>query len=142
MQRFDNLPWNPTTMKFNIGSTEVVDLGSSGCTSSRKCGPCEGDCDSDNDCQSGLKCYQRTNSGQTVPGCDRTGYVKSTSDHDYCYARCFTIGGSVPQGTPCVFPFNYNGLSYSMCTEINNNGVPWCSTTASYSGKWGNCRCN
>ena len=40
-------------------------------------GRCEGDCDSDRDCDHGLKCFQR-GPGKSVPGC-RGG----SSDHSY-----------------------------------------------------------
>jgi hypothetical protein len=42
---------------------------------------CEGDCDSDSDCASGLKCLQR-NGGEKVPGCNGN----DNSRTDYCYA--------------------------------------------------------
>merc|ERR1739841_128709 len=42
-------------------------------------GKCQGDCDTDSDCASGLKCWQR--SGYTdIPGCTGTG----KKDWDYC----------------------------------------------------------
>jgi hypothetical protein len=61
-------------------STALVDLGSSGCTNSAPCANnCEGDCDSDAQCASGLVCFQR--SGTTaVPGCTGIG----TTNWDYC----------------------------------------------------------
>ena len=62
----------------------VVDKGVDGCNSS-PCGECEGDCDHDSQCKGDLRCFQRTSSTQTVPGCENIGYVKSTGDHDYCY---------------------------------------------------------
>ena len=40
---------------------------------------CEGDCDSDEDCQPGLICYQR-DGYHPVPYC----FLDGTSDHDYC----------------------------------------------------------
>jgi hypothetical protein len=49
-----------------------------------------------------------------------------------------TIGGSAAAGTPCHFPFNYQGV-HTGCTAASNNGVLWCSTTAEYEGQWGNC---
>ena len=65
--------------------TAVVDKGGSGCSSSNRCTACEGDCDSDSDCATGLACFQRNSASDMVPGCAATGYVKSSSDHDYCY---------------------------------------------------------
>jgi hypothetical protein len=44
-------------------------------------GECEGDCDRDSDCASGLKCFQRTGS-ETVPGC--TGDRRSWRNRDFC----------------------------------------------------------
>ena len=58
--------------------------GASGCTSGNKCGVCEGDCDNDNDCKSGLKCFQRSSSSTKVPGCDKGG-PGDIGTHDYCY---------------------------------------------------------
>jgi hypothetical protein len=43
-------------------------------------GRCEGDCDSDADCDTGLVCFQRSGT-QGVPGCEGTG----DSGDDYCY---------------------------------------------------------
>ena len=41
----------------------------------------------------------------------------------------------------CVFPFKYDGTSYSSCTEAGANGL-WCATST-YSGgsvkTWGFC---
>ena len=45
----------------------------------RNYGVCEGDCDSDADCQPGLRCVQ-LNSGNRVPGCSG----RSVDDYDYC----------------------------------------------------------
>ena len=59
-------------------------------------------------------------------------------------APCFTIGGTVPAQTPCAFPFEYNGTSYSECTEWipGERGIFWCSTTSEYDGWWGECVCD
>nr|CAA67702.1 alpha 2 frustulin [Cylindrotheca fusiformis] len=45
-------------------------------------GRCEGDCDKDSDCGSGLKCYQRTENFKAVPGC--SGGAQDSSFFDYC----------------------------------------------------------
>eukprot|EP00980_Cylindrotheca_fusiformis_P012035 scaffold2856_cov103-Cylindrotheca_fusiformis.AAC.1 len=44
-------------------------------------GLCEGDCDSDKDCESGLICYQR-NANESVRGC--SGGKTDGSRTDYC----------------------------------------------------------
>ena len=55
---------------------------------------------------------------------------------------CNTNGGSHPN-VPCVFPFIYKGTTYNECTDVDNNGVPWCATQtlddAYVPGYWGNC---
>jgi hypothetical protein len=65
------------------GDLELQYLGGSGCKSSKKCGECQGDCDSDNDCSNGLKCFQR-NKGESVPGCAGTAHSDKS---DYCYNK-------------------------------------------------------
>lgn len=44
-------------------------------------------------------------------------------------------------GGACVFPFVYDGHTYSSCTGVDNSGTPWCSKTADYDadGEWGEC---
>lgn len=48
-----------------------------------KCGRCEGDCDSDSDCQSGLICFQRS-WAESVPGCSGAGGSRDVLGKDYC----------------------------------------------------------
>ena len=58
------------------GTTDyVIDAG-------HKFGLCEGDCDSDSDCQPGLRCFQRDDT-DSVPGCAGGG-SDDNSDVDYC----------------------------------------------------------
>eukprot|EP01047_Picozoa_sp_COSAG01_P027209 COSAG01_NODE_1788_length_9229_cov_55.522125_4_plen_833_part_00 len=66
-------------------STHLVNKGGSGCTSSKKCGQCDGDCDGDTDCMPGLKCFQR-NDKTVVPGCIAGG-PGDVKGYDYCYSR-------------------------------------------------------
>eukprot|EP01047_Picozoa_sp_COSAG01_P027792 COSAG01_NODE_1846_length_9050_cov_10.563991_6_plen_434_part_00 len=55
--------------------------GWSGCSRWRPCAECQGDCDRDSECKSGLKCFQR--SGYTkVPTC---GSSSGRRHADYCY---------------------------------------------------------
>merc|ERR1719215_313964 len=77
----------PTTEK---ATTEAMttegalqNLGGSGCTSSSKCGRCQGDCDRDSDCDAGLFCFQRDSSSQVVPGC-KAGGIGDVGAYDYC----------------------------------------------------------
>ena len=63
---------------------KLVNKGGNGCTASRKCATCAGDCDRDDDCQLGLKCWQRSSSESIVPGCVAGGRG-DVGSHDYCY---------------------------------------------------------
>ena len=48
-----------------------------------KCERCSGDCDSDDDCEEGLVCFQRSK-GQYVPGCSwGAGLHNLINDWDY-----------------------------------------------------------
>ena len=47
-------------------------------------------------------------------------------------------------GKACVFPFTYNGVTYSECTTADNDGHFWCATEVDAAGevpdnKWGEC---
>ena len=48
------------------------------------CNKCEGDCDSDDDCEGDLKCFQRSDSGP-VPGCAGNGGSLDMNKQDICY---------------------------------------------------------
>jgi len=61
----------------------MQNLGGSGCTAKKKCSECRGDCDSDKDCQTGLKCHQRNNK-MKVPGC-KSGGKGDANTYDFCY---------------------------------------------------------
>eukprot|EP01047_Picozoa_sp_COSAG01_P028756 COSAG01_NODE_1944_length_8831_cov_18.803023_5_plen_583_part_00 len=45
-----------------------------------KCGRCEGDCDNDDECATGLRCFQRDMPTQQIPGC--TGYNPDDNNDD------------------------------------------------------------
>ena len=56
-----------------------------------------------------------------------------------------TTGGTASEGSACVFPFEYEGVSYNSCTHAGCTGAGcshWCSTTDVYSDQWGNCVCS
>ena len=52
-----------------------------------------------------------------------------------------TTGGSVPEGTPCCFPFVYNEVKYDDCTSVGHTRS-WCAVDSVYRENpklWGNC---
>ena len=64
---------------------------------------------------------------------------------NYTIQGCGTKNGPVAK-KPCVFPFNYNDISYTKCTR-DHHDQPWCSTEVDgygkhVKGKWGNCDSN
>lgn len=54
-------------------------------------GECEGDCDNDAQCESGLKCHKRS-SGGPVPGCadSESSEANGSDKSDYCIREVFT----------------------------------------------------
>lgn len=66
-----------------VADVTLNNKGSSGCTERSPCAVCQGDCDSDMDCNPGLKCFQR-NGKEKVPGCD-TGGSGDSNGYDFCY---------------------------------------------------------
>jgi len=69
--------------KPNPSALPLVSFGSSPAKAMLPLSTCEGDCDTDGDCSSGLKCFQR-NGKVSVPGCTAGG-SGDRSDYDYCY---------------------------------------------------------
>lgn len=67
---------------------------------------------------------------------------------NHSYAGCHTslelnANGTAPPGTPCSFPFLFNGKVYHYCTtDTHRNQISWCSTDPVYEGNWGECVCN
>jgi len=92
--------------------------------------------------------YKCTYASSPTPWCatmvDRSGVVVTNrwGDCDFgsrfssCDSRssttCITSGGPRPN-RPCVFPFRYNGKTYSTCTDITI-GRYWCSTATRSDG--------
>lgn len=69
--------------------------------------------------------------------CDLTTVVSTTVGPTVC--QTLTYGGN-SFGAACVFPFTYEGVTYTTCITLNND-QPWCATTNNYpvDKKWGNC---
>lgn len=66
---------------------------------------CQGDCDSDFDCQGGLVCFQR-NAQQAVPGC--RGGEQDWSLTDYCVPKGWNQVPSQPQSSGGDLPVAYS----------------------------------
>ncbi len=71
--------------------------------SSKKLGECEGDCDSDEDCEEGLYCFFKDSDTTYVPGCSGS----DTSRTDYCTKRTET-SPSFSRPLPILFVFPEN----------------------------------
>ena len=66
-------------------------------------------------------------------------------------SACLTIESNtdVPPNTKCIFPFNYDNVTYYKCTWVSShltNNKPWCSGEVDEKGnhmvgkrKWANC---
>ena len=61
--------------------------------------------------------------------------------HTLSISATATTGGNAG-GASCVFPFTYNGVSYTTCIIAYNGNTSWCATTNNYPSdqRWGNCR--
>ena len=63
------------------GGAGLMSTSARGC-GTNGCDQCEGDCDNDNDCAGGLRCFQRVRF-EAVPGCGGVG--SGRGGWDYCY---------------------------------------------------------
>lgn len=68
-----------------------------------------------------------------------TANVCTLEEHHAC--RVEAVNSRSDDGVPCVFPFTYKGQTYSACTDVENDGVPWCATTNKFAKElhWGVC---
>ncbi|KAM9248266.1 matrix metalloproteinase-9 [Dugong dugon] len=83
--------------------------------------------------------------GRSYTACTADGrsdgmlWCSTTADYDtdrkfgFCPSeRLYTQNGNA-DGKPCVFPFTFEGRSYSACTtDGRSDGHRWCATTANY----------
>ncbi|CAH6776785.1 matrix metalloproteinase-9 isoform X1 [Phodopus roborovskii] len=76
-----------------------------------------------------------TTDGRTdgAPWCSTTANYDTDRKFGFCPSeKLYTEHGN-GDGKPCVFPFIFEGRSYSACTtEGRSDGYRWCATTANY----------
>merc|ERR1712066_662995 len=63
--------------------------------------------------------------------CD-TNALSSCQEEVISVPSCTTTSGPYPS-QPCVFPFRYNGITYSSCTTQDKSAA-WCSTNTTLAG--------
>merc|ERR1712020_474948 len=63
--------------------------------------------------------------------CD-TSALSSCQEEEISVPSCTTTSGPYPS-QPCVFPFRYNGITYSSCTTQDKSAA-WCSTNTTLAG--------
>ena len=73
---------HPTWTATTIPAADIF-LENLGAKPKMKMQICQGDCDKDSDCATGLKCFLRS-TGERVPGC-LTGGGGDVANYDYCY---------------------------------------------------------
>jgi len=90
----------PTKRPASSPSTPIKSYGTNGCNG--KCGQCEGDCDDDDDCKNGLRCFLR-DALEPVPGCSGDGHGGESfgllMDSLFMHARPLYITSLIP--VPC-----------------------------------------
>ena len=116
-----------------------IDFPDDGCSSSRPCAKCRGECDTDFDCAGDLKCWSRDMPYQYVPGCLGGDFLESTVN--VCYDPRdddrLKYGGSGDDCTPaapcakcggdCDADADCDGDLVCFQREISYTEVPGCS---------------
>jgi len=92
-------------------------------------------------------CSTKTDAnGDHVSGVGAWGYCEDNcSGSDSGSTVCSATSGPA-SGSTCIFPFNFNGVSYSSCATTEEDPRPWCSTQTDANnnhvsgvGAWGYC---
>ena len=110
----------PCTQSWNINlrfKAALKNLGGSGCTSSKPCQPCQGDCDSDADCAGASTCLQR-NALEAVQGCS-SGGSGDKSGYDYCVEAAMCLCSPRLKFSGCAShrrPGSSIGLPFCCCS--------------------------
>ena len=60
-------------------------------------------------------------------------YAKLVNESTTTIATTSSSGCATLQGQPCVFPFTWQGVTYTSCTTAGGFD-PWCSTATDHSG--------
>ncbi|XP_043836209.1 matrix metalloproteinase-9 [Dromiciops gliroides] len=68
-----------------------------------------------------------------LPWCSTTANYDTDNLYGFCPSELlYTLDGNA-NGEPCVFPFTFEGRSYTACTtDGRSDGYRWCATTANY----------
>ena len=86
-----------------------------------------------------------------TPWCSLTDNYDRDGLYENCKSPllCVTSGSAGPGctettsfGSSCAPTFIYNGNTYSGCTTVANNGIPWCSLTDNFDrdNEWARCK--
>jgi hypothetical protein len=105
-----------TNYDYCFNQQRLHNYGGTGCTPTKPCDACAGDCDTDSDCKAGLMCFQR-NGLTLVHGC-LPGTQHDTFHYDYCYSatalhnyggtgctaakKCAKCAGDCDRDTDCL----------------------------------------
>ncbi|XP_049672998.1 matrix metalloproteinase-9 [Accipiter gentilis] len=68
-----------------------------------------------------------------LPWCATTASYDRDKKYGFCPSELLFTNGGNSDGSPCVFPFIFEGTSYDACTtDGRSDGYRWCATTANF----------
>uniref|UniRef100_A0A8B9EME4 Matrix metallopeptidase 9 n=1 Tax=Anser cygnoides TaxID=8845 RepID=A0A8B9EME4_ANSCY len=68
-----------------------------------------------------------------MPWCATTASYDADKTYGFCPSELLYTNGGNSDGSPCVFPFIFDGTSYDTCTtDGRSDGYRWCATTANF----------
>ncbi|NXJ89679.1 MMP9 protein, partial [Corythaixoides concolor] len=68
-----------------------------------------------------------------LPWCATTASYDRDKKYGFCPSELLYTNGGNSDGSPCVFPFIFDGTSYDSCTtDGRSDGYRWCATTANF----------
>mmetsp|Transcript_24149 Transcript_24149/g.48002 ORF Transcript_24149/g.48002 Transcript_24149/m.48002 type:complete len:943 (-) Transcript_24149:202-3030(-) len=99
----------PTMSPTTSSMPKLRYLGRDACTVNSPCDACYGDCDTNEDCNNGLQCFQRDRGDSTqVPGC-AIGGVGDIPGADYCYEGNGPTPSTSPTPPSTLPPLQWRG---------------------------------